>query len=275
MKTKNLNLALLLLLLGACQTVPITGRRQMTLLPGDEIRAMSLQQYQQVLKTNQVETNTAQSKQLKEVGEDIAQAVEQFLRNKGRIARLDEFEWSFNLIQNDQANAFAMPGGKVVFYTGIMPLCKNEAGIATVMGHEIAHVIARHGNERMSQGLVQQVGGLALSVAVQEKPQETQALFMGAYGIASQVGVMLPYSRLHESEADHLGLIFMAMAGYDPRKAPEFWQRMQRLSGQQPPEFLSTHPSHDTRIAQLQKWMDEALAYYQPSQKQREGASSP
>jgi predicted Zn-dependent protease len=264
---KKIALVGLLILLGACQTVPISGRRQMTLLPGSEMQALSQQQYQQVLQKNRVVSQTQQSQQLKTVGRRMAAAVKEYMKEEGLEDQVAGYHWDFNLIAGNQVNAFAMPGGKVAFYEGIMPICATEAGIATVMGHEIAHVIARHGNERMSQGLVQQAGGMALSAAMKEKPAQTRQLWMTAYGVASQVGGILPFSRLHESEADHMGLIFMAMAGYDPRQAPEFWKRMKKQAGQQPPEFLSTHPSHNTRIAQLQKWMEEALPYYQPSAK--------
>jgi predicted Zn-dependent protease len=159
-------------------------------------------------------------------------------------------------------NAWCMPGGKVVVYTGILPVTKNENGLAVVMGHEIAHAIAEHGNERMSQELLRQAGGVALTVALKDNPEETRNLWLAAYGLGSEVGVMLPFSRLHESEADHLGLIFMAMAGYDPREAPDFWTRMAEAGGQKPPEFLSTHPSDETRISSLNNWMPEALKYY-------------
>ncbi len=155
-----------------------------------------------------------------------------------------------------------MPGGKVVVYSGILPFTKTEAGLAVVMGHEIAHAIARHGNERMSQAMLIETGGVALSAALQQKPQETQALFMTAYGLGTTVGVSLPYSRSHESEADHLGLIFMAMAGYNPEEAVTFWQRMEQSGGQKPPEFLSTHPADQTRIENLKRIMPEALTYY-------------
>ncbi len=158
-----------------------------------------------------------------------------------------------------------MPGGKVAFYTGILPVCKDETGIAVVMGHEIAHAIARHGNERMSQGLLLQLGGVALDVATTTKPEETRQLFQLAYGIGANVGVMLPYSRKHESEADRMGLIFMAMAGYDPNQAPLFWERMSKLGGNKPPMLLSTHPSDEKRIADLKKYMPEALQYYKPA----------
>ena len=179
------------------------------------------------------------------------------------LINLKGFQWEFNTVESEEANAFCMPGGKVVFYTGILPICQDEAGVAVVMGHEVAHAIAKHGNERMSQGLVQQFGGVALSVALSDKPAQTQQLFQTAYGVGSQVGVMLPFSRLQESEADELGLIFMAMAGYDPHEAPKFWERMSaKSSGGAPPEFLSTHPSHETRIRKLNKAIPKAMEYY-------------
>jgi predicted Zn-dependent protease len=156
-----------------------------------------------------------------------------------------------------------MPGGKVAFYTGIMPVCKDEAGVAVVMGHEIAHAIANHGRERMSQGMLQQLGGTALSVALSESPETTKTIFGSAYGVATSLGAILPFSRLHESEADKMGLIFMAMAGYDPNEAPKFWVRMSEMSkGGSPPEFLSTHPSHERRIAELKEQIPEAMKYY-------------
>jgi predicted Zn-dependent protease len=156
-----------------------------------------------------------------------------------------------------------MPGGKVAFYTGILPICGDETGVAVVMGHEVAHAVAEHGGERMSQGLVLQLGGMALSEALSEKPEQTRSLYMSAFAIGAQYGAMLPFSRKHESEADHLGLIFMAMAGYDPRAAPAFWERMSAQGGQAPPEFMSTHPSDATRVRQLNEHMAEALRYYQ------------
>ena len=176
---------------------------------------------------------------------------------------MKDFKWEFNLVEDNTVNAWCMPGGKVVFYTGILPITKDEKGIAVVMGHEIAHAIARHGNERMSQGLALQGGGIALSLALSDKPELTQNLFQQAYGLGGQLG-MLKYSRSHDSEADKMGLVFMAMAGYDPREAVEFWKRMAAQGGQKPPEFLSTHPSDDTRIKDLEDFMPEALKYYKP-----------
>lgn len=200
---------------------------------------------------------------VKEVGNQISRAVEESMKENGKKSLLQGYAWEFNLIKDEPANAFAIPGGKVVIFTGILSVTQNETGLATVMGHEIAHAIARHGNERMSQGLVAQMGGMALSVALSSKSQETQQLFMTAYGMGAQVGVLLPYSRLQESEADEIGLVFMAKAGYDPRKAIDFWQRMaEKSDGGTPPEFLSTHPSHKSRIEEIKKHLPMAMRYY-------------
>lgn len=248
--------------IGSCKTVPLTGRRQLTLLPGSQMLSLSNSQYNQVLRDAEVIRGTPQAQMVQNAGLRIKTAVEKYLRENNQTDLISDYAWEFNLLKDDQVNAWCMSGGKVAFYTGIMPICKDERGVAVVMGHEVAHAIARHGNERMSQGMVQQLGGVALTVALAEKPAETQALFLQAYGIGSQVGVLLPFSRTHESEADRLGLIFMAMAGYDPHEAPEFWKRMAARGGQAPPEFLSTHPSNQTRISNLNKWMPEAMKYY-------------
>lgn len=261
---KKIFFLLTIFLLSACKTVPLTGRKQLNLIPSEQINSLSYDQYRQTLSDAQVVKGTEWANWVETVGNDIRRAVETYLRQEGKSDLIEGYAWDFNLIKDDNTvNAWCMPGGKVAFYTGIMPVCEDKEGVAVVMGHEVAHAIARHGNERMSQGLVQQLGGVGLSIAIQDKPAETQALFLGAYGVASQVGVLLPFSRTHESEADHLGLIFMAMAGYDPQAAPAFWQRMEAQgSGNQPPEFLSTHPSHSTRIKNLNKWMPEAEKYY-------------
>ena len=262
-------LVLFLLSLAGCKSVPLTGRKQLSLLSSSQVQSMSYSQYDEVLRTSNVVTGTEQSEMVKRVGNRIKTAVETYLNEHHSAKLLEGYAWEFNLIESDQVNAWCMPGGKVAFYTGILPVCQDEEGVAVVMGHEVAHAIARHGSERMSQGMVTQLGGVALAVAVQEKPAETQALFMGAYGLGSQVGVLLPFSRLHESEADQMGLTFMAMAGYDPRRAPEFWKRMSAMSGgAQPPEFLSTHPSHDTRVSQLNEWMPDAMVYYNANKEQ-------
>lgn len=248
----------------SCSRVPITGRHQMKLLPNSTLLSMSYTSYGDFLKQNKISNNAQQTAMVKNAGNKIKTAVETYMKQHGMEKKLSGFDWDFNLVDDPTVNAWCMPGGKVVFYTGIMPLCKDEVGVAVVMGHEVAHAIANHGNERMSQGLAVQMGGVALSVALSDKPAETQALFMGAYGVGTTVGAVLPFSRLHESEADHMGLIFMAMAGYDPRKAPEFWERMAAMGGGKPPELLSTHPSDETRIRKLNEHMEEALKYYKP-----------
>ena len=198
---------------------------------------------------------------IKNVGAKIAQATEKFLQSKGKASRTSGFNWEFNLVNDETVNAWCMSGGKVVFYTGILPVTQDENGLAVVMGHEIAHAVARHGNERMSQQLALQGGGLTLQVLLSEKPELTQNLLLQAYGVGATLG-SLKYSRTHETEADKMGLVFMAMAGYDPQKAPEFWKRMSALGGAKPPEFLSTHPSDETRIKDLQEFMPTAMKYY-------------
>jgi predicted Zn-dependent protease len=194
----------------------------------------------------------------------IQKAVEEYMAMNDLAYKVEGYEWEFNLVEDTLVNAWAMPGGKVVVYTGILPICKDEDGLAVVMGHEIAHAIAGHGNERMSQGLMVQMGGIAINEALKNKPDETRNLFLTAYGLGATIGVMLPYSRLHESEADHLGLIFMALAGYNPVQAVDFWDRMAKTGGGAPPEFLSTHPSHETRIQDLQERIPEAMQYFKP-----------
>lgn len=253
----------MLTMLLSCSRVPITGRQQLNLLPSSQMLSMSFQQYDDFLETNKISKDATQTAMVKRVGSKIQRAVEDYFASKGMAQELKGYSWEFNLIDNKEANAWCMPGGKVVFYTGILPITKDETGMAVVMGHEVAHAIAEHGNERMSQGMLTQLGGMALAVAIQEKPEQTQALWMTAFGVGSQVGVMLPFSRLHESEADRLGLIFMAMAGYNPQQAVSFWQRMAEMKGgQAPPEFISTHPSDATRIEQIKKWLPEAMTYY-------------
>lgn len=254
------------LLVWSCSTVPVTDRSQLQLIPRGQILSLSADQYRQFLDQNEVITGTPQSETVKRVGGNIRRAVEEYLSGQGHAELLEDYAWEFSLVDDDSVNAFAMPGGKVVVFQGILAFAEDDAGLATVMGHEVAHAIARHGNERMSQGLISQLGGVALGLALSDQPQQTQQLFMGAYGMGTQVGVLLPYSRLQESEADRLGLIFMALAGYDPREAVGFWRRMdsQEGKGQAPPEFLSTHPSHETRISDLRKHMSEALNLYRP-----------
>jgi predicted Zn-dependent protease len=250
-------------LLAACATVPITGRKQLSLIPDDQMNAMSFSQYDQVMAESQLSADVEATAMIKRVGGKIQGAVEQYFADNGMSKHLVGYAWEFNLIESDQVNAWCMPGGKVAFYTGILPICQDNTGVAVVMGHEIAHAIAEHGGERMSHELALQMGGMALSEAIKTEPEETKALYMTAFGVGAQYGAMLPFSRKHESEADHMGLIFMALAGYDPREAPKFWERMSAGGGGAPPEFMSTHPSDETRIRELNERMPEALGYYQ------------
>lgn len=264
MKKILLSIPVLLIIYG-CSQVPVTGRKQLAWAPNSQLMEMSYQSYRETLIETPLSKNERQTQMVKRVGVNIQRAVEEYMASIGRIDDVKDYQWEFNLLAQDVVNAWAMPGGKVAFYEGIMPICRDETGVAVVMGHEVAHAIAQHGNERMTHGLIQQGLGTALSVAMQNEPQTTQQLAMTAFGVGSTVFGILPYSRLHESEADRLGLIFMAMAGYDPRQAPEFWKRMAANSkGNKPPEFLSTHPADETRIGDLNKWMPEAMKYYKP-----------
>ncbi len=266
MKIHKIHIAIVLtlsLVLLSCTTVAITGRKQLNLVPQSTMLSMSFQQYDEFLKANKLSDNQEQTKMVKKVGTRIQNAVERYFAQKNMSAELKDYKWEFNLVESQDVNAWCMPGGKVVVYTGILPITKDENGLAVVMGHEIGHAIAQHGNERMSQGLIAEFGSVALSKALEEKPEKTQQLWMTAFGLGAQVGVLLPYSRLQESEADHLGLIFMAMAGYDPNTALDFWERMAKMqSGQALPEFLSTHPSDETRIKKIKELIPEAIQYY-------------
>ena len=246
-----------------CATVPVTGRKQLDLVSSDEINTMAAQQYKEVIAKGPLSNNVEQTELIRRVGTRIQKAVEQYMKEKGLSSQLAGFKWEFNLIQDDKTvNAWCMPGGKVAFYTAILPICKDENGIAVVMGHEVAHAIANHGRERMSQGLVEQFGLSTLGAAMGQNPGLTGQIFQQAVGMSAEVG-MLKFSRSHESEADHIGLIFMAIAGYDPQQAPIFWERMTKMAGgSKPPEFLSTHPADETRIKDLNNWMPEALGYY-------------
>lgn len=251
------------LLFSGCQKNAITGRRSLNLVPESEMMTMSFTEYDKFLASSVVLPETDKNVQMvKNIGTKIQKAVEKFYADKGLSSQLEGYQWSFNVVKNDTTvNAWCMPGGKVVVYTGILPVTQDEASLAVVMGHEIAHAVARHGNERMSQGMLVQLGGQALSAALQTKPQLTQQVFLQSFGIGSQLG-LLKFSRTDESEADKMGLVFMAMAGYNPESALPFWERMSKSGGQKPPEFLSTHPSDETRIATLKEYMPEAKKYY-------------
>jgi predicted Zn-dependent protease len=244
-----------MLLVMGCQTVPVTGRSQLVLLPEREEMELGLRTYQEVLSKSKLSANPQITAQVERVGQRIAAAT-------GR----SDLRWEFKAIEDEKnRNAFALPGGKVAVYTGILPVTRDDAGLAVVLGHEVAHAIARHGAERMSQGLLAQLGLAAVMVSMRDRDSKTVQTVGALLGAGAALGVILPYSRLQESEADHLGLIYMAKAGYDPRGAVEFWQRMEQASrGGAPPEFLSTHPSHGTRIKQIEQWIPEALTHYRP-----------
>jgi predicted Zn-dependent protease len=250
------------MLLHSCSLVPLTGRRQLSLVSDNEMFSTSFVQYDQFLSENKLSTNTVQTNMVKAVGRHIQNAVTTYFAQNNMSQGLNGFAWEFNLIESKEVNAWCMPGGKVVVYSGLLPVTQNENGLAVVMGHEIAHAAARHSNERMSQALLAQLGGQTLAAALQNEPQTTQDIWMSLFGVGVQVGAMLPYSRLQESEADHLGLIFMAMAGYDPNGAVAFWQRMSQNAGAKPPEFLSTHPSDENRIQKIKSEIPEAMKYY-------------
>jgi len=246
----------------ACSTVPITGRKQLKLVSDSELIPMSFSQYKQVLAESKLSNDQAKVEMIRSVGNKIKVAAEKYYADHKISSKLKNYNWEFNLIESEQVNAWCMPGGKVAFYTGILPVCIDERGVAVVMGHEIAHALASHGNERMSQGMVAQFGVSSLSEAMGEDPSQTEVLFQQAVGMGTQVG-MLKFSRNNESEADHIGLILMAMAGYDPNEAVDFWKRMAAMSGGKAPmEFLSTHPANDTRVSDLKALMPEALKYY-------------
>jgi predicted Zn-dependent protease len=253
----------LLLLLSACATVPLTGRQGLQLVSDSELLSLSNEEYAKVLKESKLSNDPEKVAMVKRVGERIAKASEEFLKDSGMESDVKNYKWEFNLIEDDKTvNAWCMPGGKVAVYTGILPVTQDETGLAVVMGHEIAHAVAKHGNERMSEALLVQLGGTALSAALTKQPALTSQIFMGVYGAAANVGVLLPYSRTHEKEADRIGLVLMAKAGYDPRVAVPFWQRMNKEGGSRPPEFLSTHPAPETRIKEIEADMPEAMRYY-------------
>jgi predicted Zn-dependent protease len=264
---KIIKYCLLTLFFAACTKNPVTNRREFNLVPNNEVLSLANTSYRDVISKAKISANAEQTAMVKRVGTRIETAVTEYMKKNNLQKELEGYNWEFNLIDDPQVNAWCMPGGKVVVYTGILPVCQGEDGLATVLGHEISHAIAKHGNERMSEGLVTQMGGVALQVALSNKPAATQNLFLAAYGAGSQLGVALPFSRMQESEADHMGLIFMAMAGYNPNTALEFWKRMMAMSkgGQKPPAILSDHPADQQRINDIQKELPEAMKYYEAS----------
>ncbi len=245
----------------ACATNPFTGKKTLNFVPNSQLFPMAFQQYGTFLKENKVLSGTADAMMVENIGIKIKNASERWLKANGHADYLDGYQWEYKLVESKDVNAWCMPGGKIVVYTGILPITKDEAGLATVMGHEVSHALANHGAQRMSAAQLQQIGAVGVAVATSGKTQETQAIFQQAYGLGSQVGVMLPFSRSHETEADKIGLILMALAGYNPDQAVFFWERMSaKAGGQAPPEFMSTHPSDATRIANIRKLIPEAKA---------------
>jgi predicted Zn-dependent protease len=247
----------------SCARVPITKRRQFNLLPESTLIGMSVKEYQGfMVKSPPAPGNDANVVLVRKVGSKIQASINSYLAKQKNLKRVAGYKWEFNVLNDPKTiNAWCMPGGKVMVYTGILPVTKDEAGLAVVMGHEIAHAIARHGNERMSQQLSIQLGGMALSVAMSQRPEQTQQIFQQVYGVGTALGA-LAYSRKHETEADKLGLCFMAMAGYNPNEAVGFWERMAAATGSGPPQFLSTHPSNETRIKEIKAFIPTAMKYY-------------
>ncbi|TAH41639.1 MAG: M48 family peptidase [Bacteroidetes bacterium] len=264
MKTKILYSLLVVMMVSACSKVPITKRKQLNILPESQLMSMSLTSYRDFLKDNPPVMNTPEAAMVKTVGTNISNAVTRYMNQNGQGSRIQGYAWEFNLVNSPEANAWCMSGGKVVVYKGLLPLTLDASGLAIVMGHEVAHAVARHGNERMSQQLAAAGLGIGIDLATSGQNPQIRNIFLASYGIGSTLGV-LAYSRLHETEADKLGLIFAAMAGYDPQKAVSFWERMAAKGGAKPPELLSTHPSDQTRIKNLKDFMPTALKYYKPT----------
>jgi predicted Zn-dependent protease len=263
MKTNMVRILALIIVLSSCTKVPISKRKQMNLLPESELISMSLTNYHEFLQQHPAVMTGNESVMVKNVGNKIQAAVTQYMNQNGYASRIQGYKWEFNLVNSPEANAWCMPGGKVVVYSGLLPVTMDESSLAIVMGHEIAHAVARHGNERMSQMMVAAGIGMGLDIALSQKSTEIRTIFLSAYGIGATLGT-LAYSRTHESEADKLGLVFAAMAGYDPNKAVDFWQRMEAKGGAKVPEIFSTHPSNATRIADIKAYMPEAMRYYHP-----------
>jgi predicted Zn-dependent protease len=256
---KVIALVFLAVLSFSCSKNPFTGKSTFNMVSNDQIFPTAFQQYGQFLRENKVLANTADAKRVENIGTKIKVAAEKWLTANGHADYLNGYQWEYKLVDNKDINAWCMPGGKIVVYTGILPVCKDDAGLATVMGHEVSHALANHGAQRMSAAQLQQIGAVGVAVATGGQSAEKQQMWMEYYGMGSQIGVMLPFSRAHESEADMIGLTLMAIAGYNPEQSVIFWSRMSQSSnGQKPPEFMSTHPSDETRIAHLKSLIPEA-----------------
>ena len=251
----------------ACTKNAITGRGQYKLLSESALQSLALQEYQSFLTTHRVVSSyvNRDADMVRRVGQRITKAVENYYASKNLSKELEGYKWEYNLVDDKTVNAWCMPGGKIVVYTGLLPISQNEAALAVVLGHEVSHAIFNHGNERMSQLLTAQIGELGLEIALKDKPAETRNLFLNAYGLGATAGLLLPFSRKHEYEADRYGLYWAATAGYNPQEAIPLWERMQKAANSQnSPEFLSTHPDEGNRIKRLQQYMPEALKMYKP-----------
>ena len=258
---KNLALlSLTLLILHGCSSVPVTGRRQLSLVSDAEVLSLSLTKYNEYIKTAKKSTNAASNAIVNNVGRRIAEAVEAYYKYTGRESELSNFAWEFTLIEDDQVNAFCMPGGKIVVYTGILPITKDETGLAVVVGHEVGHAVAKHANERMSQQMLAQYGAVGLDALFNKSSSAVKTVSQTVFGLGAQYK-MLAYSRGQELEADFLGMVFMGIGGYSPEAALPFWERMSQ-QGNAAPEFLSTHPSDQTRIKGIREKLPEAMEYY-------------
>jgi len=264
MKPKNLVTALTLsVVLFSCQKVPITGRSQLHGYPESDMISLALTEYQKTLQQSKVITGTPEANMVNTVGAKISNAAVTLMKQMNQSDRLAGYAWEYHLLENKEPNAWCLPGGKIAVYSGILPITQNEARLAVVIGHEVGHAIAQHGNERMTQQMAAQLGGAALSIALSSKPAETQQIYQAAYGVSAQYGVLLPFSRTQESEADKIGMVLMAIAGYDPNEAVGLWERMKQVSQSgSVPEFISTHPSDQHRIDDIKKFMPEAMKYY-------------
>lgn len=250
-------------ILSSCSKVPVLGRNQLSLIPQSELIAESLVQYDSIIESSNIITGTPDAQLVQKVGNRLATATTNYLMNNGYKEMASQFKWEYHLIQSNEVNAWCMPGGKIAVYSGIMPITQDENGLAVVMGHEISHAVAKHGDERLSQMLAAQLGGMALDVALSQKPAQTRNIWETAYGLTANYAVLLPFSRQQEAEADKLGMIFMANAGYNPEAALAFWQRMMAKSnGASPPVFLSDHPSDQQRVNNIKKFMNTAMKYY-------------
>lgn len=250
-------------LISGCSSVPITGRQQLLLVSDSEVLSSSLTQYDSYIKSSKKSTSVSQTNKVKRVGKRIAEATERYLRENNLSREIANFKWEFNLIQDSQINAFCMPGGKIVVYEGLMKIAQTDDELAVVLGHEVAHAVAKHSNERMSQQLAAEYGAKILSASLSDKSQTIQDMATSVYGLGAQYGLMLPFSRKHESEADYMGLVFMTMAGYTPDVAINFWKKMSAGSQGHIPEMMSTHPSDATRINAIYKALPEIKRKYQ------------